>query len=136
MSEKPAPRRSPGRIIIAVLYAILSLSALNEVVSMLRGTDDGPTALLVFQCLVSASGAATAWGAWKGARWSPLAASVYGFVAAAMLVSLGPLLDMPVEERGGLLTGAGMVLLFTLGCAWYLRRVTRHTRVEASKDLD
>jgi Mg2+ and Co2+ transporter CorA len=41
-----------------------------------------------------------------------------------MIVSLGPMLDMPLEERGGLWIGGVIVLIIGLACAWYLRRVT------------
>ena len=135
MSTTPPARRSVGAIIVAVLFALLALNAWNEALSIARGGSGSPSALGVWQALVGACGAATAWGAWKRARWSPIAAALFGVITAAMLVSLGPLLDMPVEERSGLLMGAGMVLVFSLGCAWYLRRLTRDVRAETSREI-
>jgi hypothetical protein len=46
----------------------------------------------------------------------------YGVITAAMLVSLGPLLDLAAEEMRGIWIGAAAVLLFGLWAGWYLRR--------------
>jgi len=109
-----------GAKIIAVLFALLGLNALYELLSMASGASDGPAALAVLQGLVGVSAVAAAFGAWTGARWAPALAAFYGVIAAAMIVALGPLLDMPAEERGGLLVGGAVVLAFSLACAWYL----------------
>ena len=135
MSTATTPRRSVGRIIVAILFAALAFNALNEVLDMLRGESDGPPALLVLQTLCGATAAATAWGAWRGARWSPALAMLYGLIAAGMVVSLGPMLDMPVEERGGLWIGGGVILLFAVGCAWFLRRSTRSVLADATDEV-
>jgi hypothetical protein len=120
-------RRPPvGQIIVAVLFALLSLNAFLEVVS-----SDSPPMLRALQALVGATAAATAWGAWTGARWSPVLATLYGLIAGGMVASLGPMLDMPVEERGGLWVGAVVILVVSLACAWYLRRATRSKSAEA-----
>ena len=118
MSERRA--HLIGAKVIAVLFALLALNAVNELLDMVSGTSEGPVALAVLQGLVGMSGAATAFGAWIGARWAPALAVVYGVIAAAMVVALGPLLEMPAEERGGLLVGAAIVLAFALACAAYL----------------
>jgi peptidoglycan/LPS O-acetylase OafA/YrhL len=120
------PRRSVGRIIVAVLFALLSLNAFQEVFY-----SDSPPTLRALQALVGATAAATAWGAWTGARWSPVLATLYGLIAGGMVASLGPMLDMPVEERGGLWVGALVILVVSLACAWYLRRATRSKSAEA-----
>jgi hypothetical protein len=121
-------RRPPvGQIIVAVLFALLSLNAFLEVVS-----SDSPPMLRALQALVGATAAATAWGAWTAARWSPVLATLYGLTAGGMVASLGPMLDMPVEERGGLWVGAVVILVVSLACAWYLRRATRSASAEAS----
>jgi hypothetical protein len=109
-----------GARVIAVLFALLALNAVNELLAMVSGTSEGPLALAALQGLVGVSAAAAGFGAWIGARWSPALAAVYGVIAAAMIVALGPLLDMPVEERGGLLVGGAIVLTFSLACASYL----------------
>jgi hypothetical protein len=115
-----APRRTVGRIVVTALFALLTVNAVKEAF-----WSDSPQALRILQALVAVAGAATTWGAWSGARWSPVLATLYGLITAGMIVSLGPMLDMPVEERGGLWVGGAVVLLFSLACAWYLRRVTR-----------
>jgi len=71
------------------------------------------------------AGAFAAWGSWTGAQWASVAALLYGATTAAMLVSLAPLLQLESEARRGIWTGALGVLLFSLFCAWYLRRVLR-----------
>jgi len=120
-----ATRRPVGRIIVTALFALLSVNAFQEVFS-----SDSPPALRALQALVGATAAATTWGAWTGARWSPALATIYGVVAGGMVASLGPMLDLPVEERGGLWVGAAVILVFSVGCAWYLRRVTTRAPVD------
>ena len=122
------PRVSIGARIVAVLFALLGLNALNELLSMVRGTSDGPITLAALQAAVGLTAIATAFGAWIGARWAPVLAVVYGVIAAVMIVALGPLLDMAVEERGGLLVGAAIVLAFALACAWYLHWALNRAR--------
>ena len=63
----------------------------------------------------------TAWGGWRGATWTWIAAISYGVVTAAMLTSLPFLLGLVAEERSGIWTGAVVILLFSLACAWYFR---------------
>jgi hypothetical protein len=109
-----------GTRIVAVLFALLGLNALNELLDMVSGSSDGPVTLAVLQAVVGLTAVAAAFGAWIGARWAPALAVLYGVIAAAMVVALGPLLEMPAEERGGLLVGGAVVLAFALACAWYL----------------
>ena len=120
MNTTAPSRRSAGRTVIALLFVVLALSAWQQVFDDVR------------KALIGALAAPTSWGAWIGARWSAALAAAYGIVTAGMLVSLGPLLAMPVEERGGLLIGAGVVLVITLPCAWYLRRATRRASIDSS----
>ena len=126
MSPAPQRRRTVGRIIVAALLALLAANAFEETF-----WSDSPPALRVWQAIVCAIAAAATWGAWIGARWSAGLALLYGIVAGAMVVALGPLLDMPVEERGGLWLGGAIVLVIGLACAWYLRRVTRNVEIES-----
>jgi hypothetical protein len=120
MSDVTPRSRSIGRIIIALLFALLTVNALMEAFDA-----DSPPMLRALQALSGALALATTWGAWSGARWSYAAATAYGFVAAGMVASLGLMLDMPMEERGGLWIGAAVILVFALACAWFLRRMTR-----------
>jgi hypothetical protein len=120
MSTASRTRPSLGRVIVAILYALLAVNALKETF-----WSDSPPSLRALQAVVGVIAAATAWGAWSGARWSAALATLYGVIAGAMVVSLGPMLDMPVEERGGLWAGGAIILVFSLACAWFLRRATR-----------
>jgi peptidoglycan/LPS O-acetylase OafA/YrhL len=128
MSDAPPRRRAIGRIVIALLFALLAVNALMEAVS-----SDGPSSLRALQGLVGVLAAATTWGAWSGARWSYAAATAYGFAAGGMVAALGPMLDMPLEERDGLWVGAAVVLVFSLACAWFLRRATRRPSVDVTE---
>jgi hypothetical protein len=128
MTVTTSPRRTIGRIVIALLFALLAVNALMEAFE-----PDVPPPLRAMQALVGALAVATTWGAWSGARWSYAAATAYGFVAGGMVASLGPMLDMPVEERGGLWIGAAVILVFSLACAWFLRRSTRRASIDVTE---
>ena len=128
MNDTSPPRRTVGRILIAVLFALLAVNALMEAFG-----SDSPPPLRALQALVGALAAATTWGAWSGARWSYAAATAYGFVTGGMIVALGPLLEMPLEERAGLWVGAAVILVFSLACAWFLRRMTRRPSVDITE---
>ena len=108
------------RIGLSLFFAFLAVNAWQEV-----GDEGSPTTLSVLQALVGAVAVAAGWGAFRGARWAPAASALYGVVTAGMLIALGPILEMPGDERGGLWVGAGAVLLLALGIAWYLRRSLR-----------
>ena len=123
----PAMHRSAPRILIAAIFVLLTLNAVKETF-----WSDGPPALRSLQALVGVIAAATAWGAWSGARWSAASATLYGFVTAGMLVALEPMLALPADARTGLWAGAGVVLLFSLACAWFLRRLTRRASVDVT----
>lgn len=111
---------SPVRLLIVAIFVLLALNAVVETF-----WSSGPIALRMLQALMGVIAAATAWGAWSGARWAATSASGYGFVTAGMLVALEPMLGLPAESRTGLWAGAGLVLLFSLACAWFLRRLAR-----------
>ena len=65
MSDTPSRPRTAGRIIVAVLFALLAANALKEVF-----WSDSPPTLRILQAIVGALATATAWGARIGARWS------------------------------------------------------------------
>lgn len=119
--------RSRGSIILVVIFTLFGLNAWVQVINAIIGGGDDPAALVILQTLVGTAGIAAAWGSWIGARWAPVAAMSYGVVTAAMLVSLGPLLDLATDEMRGIWTGAAAVLLFGVWAAWYLRRSWRRT---------
>ena len=132
MSERRAPRI--GARIVAVLFALLGLNALNELLDMVSGSSDGPVTLAALQAVVGLAAIATAFAAWTGARAAPVLATIYGVIAGAMVVALGPLLEMPAEERGGLLLGGAIVLGFSLACAWYLHWASSRARTSTPAD--
>ena len=126
-------RPSRGRMILAVLYALLALNAWAQVLVAPFGMSDDPPALMALQALIGACGAAAAWATWTGSRHAPAAAALHGTVTAAMLVALVPMLDLGPEARGGLCTGAAATLLFAAWAAWYLRRPQPADVVRASR---
>lgn len=124
----PAKRRPVGRRVLAVVFALLALSAWWQVVNDVIGSNDSPPILTALQAIVGAMAAAAAWGGWIGARWAPAFALLYGVIAGGMVAGLGPMLDLPAESRGGLWSGAAMILVFGLLTAWWLRRSLRRER--------
>jgi len=120
-----AVRRPPGRVALTVIFAALALNAWAQVLLVPLGRTSDPLPLVVLQALIGASGLAAAWGSWTAARWAPAAALGYGLVTGGMLVTLGPLLDLPVDARPGLWTGAGAIVAGAGAAAWYLRRSRR-----------
>ena len=123
------PRRRPvGRTVLAVVFALLGLSAWWQVVGDLMDRSNEPLTVTGLQVIVGATALATAWGSWVGARWAPVLALLYGVITGGMVASLGPLLDLPADARQGLWTGAAVILVFSLLCAWWLRRSLRRER--------
>ena len=118
-------RRPVGRIVVAVIFGLLALNAWAQVLLVPLGRSDDPAMLTLLQVLVGTSAALAAVGSWRGARWAPAAAVAYGIITGAMIVLLDPLLDIGPEGRSGLWLGALLVLLVSLGFAWYLRRSVR-----------
>jgi hypothetical protein len=116
-------RRSVGGVVLAVVFGLLSLNAWWQVGENALG--GSPAMLISLQVLCGVVAAVTAWGSWTSARWAPAAALLYGLVAGGMVAGLGPMLDLPPESRGGLWTGAAMILAFALVSAWWLRRSLR-----------
>ena len=123
-------RRSRIRHVLAAFYVLLGVNAWTQAVLALVRGDGDPPSLILLQALVGTAAAAAAWGAWRGARWAPLASVLYGVVTAGMLVALAPILDLPPDARPGLWSGAALVLLFALAIAWYLRRARALQGVE------
>lgn len=114
-------RRSRGRIAVAIVFALLALNAWSQAIFVLLGRSDDPPMLTLLQVLSGASAMLTAVGSWSAARWSPAAAVSYGVITGGMIVLLDPLLDIGPEGRSGLWFGALIVLMVSLGLAWFLR---------------
>ena len=128
-------RRSRGRAVLAVVFALFALSAWWQVVQDVTGANAAPRILTVLQAIVGAIAAAAGWGAWKGARWAPAFALLYGVIAGGMVASLGRILDLPAESRSGLWTGGTLILLFGLWSAWWLQRSLRRERERESPHI-
>jgi hypothetical protein len=132
----PSPTRRPrGRVVLAVVFALLGLSAWWQVEQDVTGANDSPRILTLLQAIIGAVALAAAGGGWKGARWASAFALLYGVIAGGMVASLGPMLDLPAESRRGLWTGAAIVLLFGVWSAWWLRRSLRRERERESSHI-
>ena len=118
-------RRPVGLVILAVLFAFVSLSDAVQVTHLLQGGDDDPLALSLLHLAGAIAAGAVAVGSWRRARWAPAAAIAWTVVTATLLVTLGPLLDLPPEARPGLWASAAAVALLGAAAAWYLRRRVR-----------
>jgi len=111
--------RSIGTALLAIFVAIISAVHLLQAFT---GWSGDPRALIVEHVIVAVLGFLAAWSIWLGKRWAPWALAVAGVTVAALIVSLGPILQMGAEERAGLWTGAGTVFVLTLAGVWYVRR--------------
>ena len=130
------PRRSRGRTVLVVVFALLGLSAWWQVVGDVLDRSNEPPILTGWQVLVGAMALGAAWGSWRGARWAPVFALLYGAITGAMIASLPPILDLPAESRRGLWLGAAIVLAFGIWSAWWMRRsLAREGEGEASRTV-
>lgn len=120
---------------LAVVFALLGLSAWFQVVGDVMDRSNEPLSITGLQVIVGATALATAWGSWVGARWAPVLALLYGLIAGGMVASLGPMLDLPAESRSGLWMGAAIILVFALISAWWLRRSLRRERARESPHI-
>jgi hypothetical protein len=114
--------RRTGTILLAVVFALLSLADVWQLGDAARGRHPDPAGLLVTHGVTGALAAAAAVGSWRGRRWAAAAALGWGGVTAAMLVALGPVLNTPAAERPQLWAGAAVVAALAAAAAWYLRR--------------
>jgi hypothetical protein len=126
--------RSRGRTALAVVFFSLGTVAWAQVVLGLVHVSGEPRALLAFQTAIGAAALAAAWGCWRTARWAPAAALAYGVVAASMLLSLASLLGLPQNARGGLWSGAALVMAFALWAAWYIGGYSRRAALGSTRD--
>ena len=112
-------RRPIGTALLAIFVAIISAVHLLQAFT---GARSDPRALVIEHVIVAVLGLIAAWSIWTGKRWAPWALALAGVTVAALIVSLGPLLQMNSQERAGLWTGAGTVFVMTLAGVWYVRR--------------
>ena len=112
-------RRTIGTTILAIFVAVVSAVHLLQAFT---GAAGDPRALVLEHVIVALIGLLAAWAIWTAKPWAPAALALAGVTVAALIVSLGPLLQMDAQERAGLWTGAATVFLMTLAGVWYVRR--------------
>jgi len=120
-------QRKPLRVVLSAIFGVIAVIDLAQVLLALVGRSDNPSALIALNFGTGATAAATCWGSWRRTRWTPIAAVAYGALTASLLLVLPSLLDLPVDARAGLRTGAVAVLLFALLSAAYFRADSRRT---------
>ena len=117
--------RRPVSKILSVAFCLLGLNGWAQVLSAALGRSSDSLVLTALQFLIGLAGIATAWGGWQRAQWTWKAAIAYGVVTGGMLVALPFLLGLPAEERAGIWSGAAVIMVFALLCAWYFRSDAR-----------
>jgi hypothetical protein len=110
-------------VLLALMFALLSVNAFLQVGLVVMNRSDDPGALALLQALSGIAGALAAVGAWRRTGWAALASAGYGVVTATMLGSLPYLLGLEREARLGIWSGATLVLLFGIAGGLYLHRV-------------
>ena len=108
--------------LLAAIFAAFSASDLSQVIQVLAGRAQQPTALAAEHALAGLVGAAAAVGLWRGARWAAGAVVVWGLVTAIMIATLPALLGLPREARPGIWAAAAVVLALALLVARYSAR--------------
>ena len=117
---------------LSVAFGLLGLNGWGQVVMAALGRSSDSATLVALQFAIGLAGLVTAWGGWRGATWTWIAAIAYGVVTAAMLTALPFLLGLEPAERSGIWTGAGAVLVFSLLCARYFRSDAKRQTSPAS----
>jgi peptidoglycan/LPS O-acetylase OafA/YrhL len=115
-------RRSIGRKLLVILFVLLALNGFFEAIRNVASAGDEPLALFWLQLGAGSLALASAVGLWRGARWAPVVLALWGIEAAAMVVSIGPILDLDAQASAGLWPGAACILVIAGLCAWYARR--------------
>jgi hypothetical protein len=118
-------RRPPAAsIAITVLFAISGVNQLVQVPRELLDAD-GIVRLGVLHLLAGIPGIATAWGAWGARRWAWISVLAWAVATSALILSLKPLLDLPVEEAQGFVPAVIAIGIVGLATSWYLYRAAR-----------
>jgi hypothetical protein len=126
--------RKPLGLILGAIFGVLALADWAQVLLALVAPSGTPSTLIALHFGTGAAAAATCWGSWRRTRWTPIAAVAYGAIAAVLLLALPSLLNLPLEARAGLRTGAAVVLLFALLSAAYFRADTRQRARDISTE--
>jgi len=109
---------------IAIVAALIGLQHLLQALTGMHGGGD-PRLLTIEHGGVAILSFAAVYAIAKGNWWAPWALAVAGASAAALVVSLGPLLHMDSVERNGLWAGGGSIAVVTALGVWYLARRMR-----------
>jgi len=110
--------------VIAVLVAALALQQGYQGAEGLREGHD-PRLVTIGYAIVLITGLVAAYALWRGMDWGPGALGLNGLLTAIFVVSLGPLLNIPPEGRGGLWIGGAVIILLTAAGFWYTQRRVR-----------
>jgi hypothetical protein len=114
-----------GFVIITVLFAFFALQAWGEVARVVLQRASKPATISLLQLFGGAAAYAAAIGTFRRRPWAWRASIAWGLLTTALLMSLGPLLDLPAEARPGLAISAVSILLLSAGLALYLRSVIK-----------
>jgi hypothetical protein len=122
------PRQNTARTwittAIAIVTALIGVQHLFQALTGMHGGGD-PRLLTVEHGDVAILSFVAVYAIAKGKWWAPWALAVAGLAAAALVVSLGPLLRMDPVERNGLWAGGGSIAAVTALGVWYLARRAR-----------
>jgi hypothetical protein len=125
----PVTHESTGRrvgfVFITAIFALLALNAWGQVAQVVLRRNTMPLALSLLQLVSGAAAYAASVGTFRRRPWAWKAALAWGLITAAMISSLGSLLDLPPEARGGLTLGSLSCLMIGGGLALFLRSVIR-----------
>jgi hypothetical protein len=114
-------RRSWITTAIAIVVALGGVQHLIQATMGVRGTGD-PRLLVLEHVDVTILSFIAVYAIVREKSWAPWAMVAAGIATAALVVSLGPLLNLDSASRSGLWSGATFILLLTAVTVWYLRR--------------
>lgn len=116
-------RRPAGHWVVMGLFAAVGINAMVEVPDGLGDqSSSGMLIVAALQTVTAVLAFLTVRAVWIRAAWSTLVITLWGAVSAVMIVLLEPLLELGRDARGGLITGALVILAVAACSAWYVRR--------------
>ncbi len=120
----PVPAR-PRRIllrIVTVFVGLLGVNALLQIRESFAPYGDSPMLLAGEQLIVGILGLTAAVGAWRLRPWAWKPALGWGVATGILVATLGPVLQLEPDERGGLLFGGFTTFVIGAVIALYFRR--------------
>jgi hypothetical protein len=118
-------RRNVRLRILSGLFALFAAAELIQLLQAALGQHPDPPGLLLTHAVTGLLAGLATFGLWQARSWAPVAVLGWGFVMAAMLVVLGPVLDEPRDTWRGYWIAALVITVFAAGAGWYARRRTR-----------